>query len=108
MAEMAILVQFSFFIVFALLGTVISIRLRQPDVVGLLIFGMIAGPNMLGFVNDPGLISAFSGLGAILLLFAVGTEFSITRILKSGLRAVLITAFKMGALFFFSLCEKIS
>ena len=101
MAEMAILAQFSFFIVFALLGTVISIRLRQPYVVGLLIFGMLAGPSVLGFVSDKGLISAFSELGAILLLFAVGTEFSITRILKSGLRAVLITAFKMGALFFF-------
>jgi len=93
--------QFSFFIIFALLGTILSIKLRQPYVVGLLIFGMLAGPNMLGFVDDHELIMTFSELGAILLLFAVGIEFSVFRIIKSGFRAVLITLFKMGLLFFF-------
>lgn len=93
--------QFSFFIVFALLGTVVSMKLRQPYVVGLLIFGALAGPHMLGLVQDTGLILTFSELGAILLLFAVGIEFSVPRILKSGFRAVVVTLFKMGVLFFF-------
>jgi CPA2 family monovalent cation:H+ antiporter-2 len=56
---------------------------------------------MLGIVNDSQLIATFSELGAILLLFAVGIEFSISRLIKSGLRAVFITAFKMGLLFIF-------
>ncbi len=86
---------------FALLGTMLSIRLRQPYVVGLLIFGMLAGPHVFGTVSDEGLISTFSELGAILMLFTVGIEFSISRIIKSGMRAVLITAFKMGLLFLF-------
>jgi len=101
MGETTYLLQFSFFIVFALLGTVLSIKLRQPYVVGLLVFGMLAGPHMLGLVNDSALISTFSDLGAILLLFMVGMEFSITRILRSGVRAVFITTFKMGLLFIF-------
>ena len=100
MEQIPYLIEFSFFVIFALLGTVISMKLRQPYVVGLLIFGMIAGPNMLGLVRSQGLISAFSSLGAILLLFMVGIEFSISRILKSGFRAVIITVLKMGALFF--------
>ena len=100
-AETQAVLQLSFFMVFALLGTVISIRLRQPYVVGLLIFGMLAGPNVLGLVSDKGMIQTFSGLGAILLLFAVGIEFSISRILKSGFRAAFITLFKMGLLFAF-------
>ncbi|MFA6489304.1 MAG: cation:proton antiporter [Candidatus Micrarchaeia archaeon] len=100
MEQTTYLLQFSFFIVFALLGTIISLKLRQPYVVGLLVFGMLAGPNMLGLVDNRDLIGTFSELGAILLLFTVGIEFSITRILRSGVRAVLITAFKMGALFF--------
>jgi len=91
--------EFSFIILFALLGTVLSIRLRQPYVVGLLLFGMVAGPNVLGLVSDKVLISTFSELGAILLLFTVGIEFSVSRILKSGLRAIAITIFKMSALF---------
>lgn len=102
MLESSAVLQFSFFIVFALLGTVLSVKLRQPYVVGLLLFGMIAGPNVLGLVKDAGLISTFSDLGAMLLLFSVGIEFSVSRIMKSGLRAVLITAFKMGTLFFFT------
>jgi CPA2 family monovalent cation:H+ antiporter-2 len=94
------LLQFSFFIIFALLGTVLSIKLRQPYVVGLLIFGMLVGPHALSIVSDQNLIGTFSELGAILLLFAVGIEFSISHILKSGFRAVLITIFKMAVLFF--------
>lgn len=93
--------EFSFFILFALLGTVLSIKLRQPYVVGLLILGMIAGPNVLGLVNDDSLIGTFIELGAILLLFTIGIEFSISRILRSGPRAIFITTFKMAALFIF-------
>ena len=102
MAETTLqLVEFSFFVVFALLGTVVSIRLRQPYVVGLLIFGALAGPNVLGLVSDSSLVSAFSELGAILLLFTIGIEFSVSRILRSGFRAVAITLAKMAVLFFF-------
>ncbi|MCX8194656.1 MAG: cation:proton antiporter [Candidatus Micrarchaeota archaeon] len=94
-------VQFSFFIIFALLGTLLSMKLRQPYVVGLLLLGMIAGPNALGIISDTGLIATLSDLGAILLLFTVGIEFSIARILKSSFRALFITAFKMSLLFIF-------
>jgi CPA2 family monovalent cation:H+ antiporter-2 len=94
-----ILVEFSFFIIFALLGTVLALRLRQPYVVGLLVLGMIAGPNVLSLVKSEELIRTFFELGAILLLFTVGIEFSVSRLLKSGLRAILVTASKMMVLF---------
>ena len=97
----AAILQFSFFVVFALLGTVLSMRLRQPYVAGLLVFGMLAGPNVLGLVSDRELISMCSELGSILLLFTVGIEFSVSRIFRSGFRAVFITLFKMGLLFAF-------
>lgn len=92
-------IDLAFFIIFALLGTVISLRLRQPYVVGLLVFGMLAGPNILGLVTNQGLIQAFTDIGSILLLFTVGIEFSISRILKSGFRALFITTIKMSVLF---------
>jgi CPA2 family monovalent cation:H+ antiporter-2 len=101
MHEISYLLEFAFFIVFALLGTVISLKLRQPYVVGLLVFGMLAGPHLLGLVQNDGLIMTFSELGAILLLFTVGIEFSVSRMLKSGLRAMIITVIKMSLLFFF-------
>ena len=102
MAETTLqLVEFSFFVVFALLGVVLAARLKVPYVVGLLVFGMLAGPNVLALVKNQSLIGAFSSLGAILLLFTVGIEFSISRMLKSGFRAILVTFFKMSILFFF-------
>lgn len=93
------IMEFAFFIVFALLGTIISMRLKQPYVVGLLVFGLIAGPSVLGAVSHKELIATFTELGAILLLFTVGIEFSISRLFKSGIRALAITALKMGLLF---------
>ncbi|MCX8197130.1 MAG: cation:proton antiporter [Candidatus Micrarchaeota archaeon] len=95
----AIIVQLSFFIIFALFGTILSTKFKQPYVVGLLLLGSIAGPNMLGFVKDDTIIELFSQLGAILLLFTIGIEFSVSRILKAGLRATFITIFKMAILF---------
>jgi len=102
MAETTLqLVEFSFFVVFALLGILLAARLKIPYVVGLLVFGMVAGPNALALVKSQQLISTFSELGAILLLFTVGIEFSISRMLRSGFRAILVTFFKMSILFFF-------
>ena len=101
MSEAVALVELSFFVVLALLGTVLSIRMRQPYVVGLLVLGMAAGPNALGLIKDQALIDAFAQLGAVLLLFTVGIEFSVSRMLRSGFRAVLVTFFKMSILFFF-------
>ena len=72
MSEAVALVELSFFVVLALLGTVLSIRMRQPYVVGLLVLGMAAGPNALGLIKDQALIDAFAQLGAVLLLFTVG------------------------------------
>ncbi|MEM4554742.1 MAG: cation:proton antiporter [Candidatus Anstonellaceae archaeon] len=94
-----LIIQLSFFIVLALLGTIFSERFKQPYVVGLLILGSIAGPHVLGLVKDETIISLFSELGAILLLFTVGIEFSVSRIFKSGLRASFVTLFKMAFLF---------
>ncbi|MCX6770308.1 MAG: cation:proton antiporter [Candidatus Micrarchaeota archaeon] len=93
------LLQLSFFIIFALLGTVIALKFRQPYVVGLLVFGMLAGPGVLGLVQNQDLIGAISQLGAIFLLFTVGIEFSISRLMKSGFRALIITTVKMLVLF---------
>ena len=95
------LIEISFFILLALFGTLVSIRLRQPCVVGLLLIGAAAGPHMLQLVKNGDLISTFSDLGAILLLFTVGIEFSVSKLLRHGFRAVLVTFFKMLVLFFF-------
>jgi len=61
----------------ALLGGVIAVRLRQPVLVGYLLAGVAIGPFTPGFVGDVEQISILADVGIVLLLFALGLEFSI-------------------------------
>ncbi len=61
----------------ALLGGAIAVRLRQPAIVGYLLAGVVIGPFTPGFVGDVEQISALADVGVVLLLFALGVEFSI-------------------------------
>ena len=61
----------------ALVGGVIAVRLRQPAILGYLLAGIVIGPFTPGFVGDVGRISELADLGVVLLLFALGIEFSL-------------------------------
>ena len=61
----------------ALLGGAIAIRLRQPAIVGYLLAGIAIGPFTPGFVGDVERISVLADVGIVLLLFALGVQFSI-------------------------------
>jgi monovalent cation:H+ antiporter-2, CPA2 family len=67
----------------ALVGGAIAVRLRQPAIVGYLLAGILIGPSTPGFVGDIERISVLADVGVVLLLFALGVEFSV-----SGLRDV--------------------
>jgi K+:H+ antiporter len=68
----------------ALLGGAIAVRLRQPAIVGYLISGVVIGPFTPGFVGDVEQISALADVGVVLLLFALGVEFSIRELRQVG------------------------
>ncbi len=76
--------------------TVIFQALRQPVVVGYLIAGMIVGPYTPLIFVDLSRLHGVSELGVILLMFALGLEFSIRRLLRLGPRAAFITAVQVG------------
>ncbi|MEZ0240588.1 MAG: cation:proton antiporter [Chloroflexota bacterium] len=61
----------------ALIGGAIAVRLRQPAVLGYLLAGILIGPATPGFVGDVDRIAELADLGVVLLLFALGVEFSI-------------------------------
>jgi CPA2 family monovalent cation:H+ antiporter-2 len=58
-------------------------RLKVPSVVGFLLSGIVIGPGALGLVGDRS-VTGISELGVILLLFTVGLELSLSRVLKLG------------------------
>lgn len=70
------------------LGTVAE-RLKQNAILGYLLAGTLIGPNMLGFIASRDQVTIIAEIGVALLLFTVGLEISIKRLLKMGPIALL-------------------
>jgi Kef-type K+ transport system membrane component KefB len=69
--------QISLVLLFALAGYLLSSRINQSAVVGVIIVGIIIGPSLLSIVEYSDAIKMLAHLGAIMLLFAIGLEFKI-------------------------------
>lgn len=65
----------------SLVSVVIFRRLRIPDILAYLFAGAVIGPYALGLVKDDANIRLFSDLGVTFLLFDLGLEFSLPRLL---------------------------
>jgi CPA2 family monovalent cation:H+ antiporter-2 len=74
-----LLVDFAVALLAALVAGVACIRLRQPVLVGYLLAGIAIGPHGLGWIHDKIIIQQLSDLGVILLMFALGVEFSLAQ-----------------------------
>jgi Kef-type K+ transport system membrane component KefB len=57
-------------------------RIRLVPIVGFLLTGVVVGPNALGLVQDPELVSTLVEIGGILLLFEIGIEFSLSKLAR--------------------------
>ena len=66
--------------------TLLFKKLKQPVVLGYIVAGFLASPNMtyMPSVTDMEGIKLWSDIGVIFLLFALGLEFSFKKILKMG------------------------
>ena len=66
--------------------TLLFKSLKQPIVLGYIVAGFLASPNMpyMPSVTDGHSIHLWSDIGVIFLLFALGLEFSFKKILKMG------------------------
>lgn len=74
MGELAIVVAL------AVLAALLLHRVRLPPVIGFLVAGAIAGPDGIGLVNNTEDIELIAEVGVVLLLFAIGLEFSLSRL----------------------------
>ena len=87
--------------VFAELAT----RLKSPAVIGELFAGVVLGPSLLGWIEPTEAIRLMAGIGIILLLFEVGLETDVKRLVRTGLESVLVAlaGFILPLLFGFAL-----
>lgn len=70
-------------------GEVVS-YFRIPPVIGELIAGILIGPSVFGFVETNETIQLLAQIGIILLLFEVGLETDLTRLVAAGGSAVIV------------------
>ncbi len=85
-------------------------RLKVPSVIGLIVTGIVLGQSGLKIIEDISLISTLAELGVVLLLFAIGLEFSVEElrrlsriVMVGGVFQVLLTAAIVGGLAYYLL-----
>jgi CPA2 family monovalent cation:H+ antiporter-2 len=82
--ELLFIINLAGAVVVALVGGVIASRLGLPPVVGYVVGGMAIGPFTPGFVGDVERIRVLAEIGIVLLLFALGVQFSIRDVRQMG------------------------
>lgn len=85
----------------AIIGGIIAARFKQPAVFGLLLVGAIIGPNTLNLVHDVDMIKMMAEIGAMLLLFIIGLEFDLSKMMKLGARYIIVGLLKFPIVVFF-------
>lgn len=68
-------------------------KLRLPQVVGVLVAGLVIGPNMLGLVNESDFLVTMAELGVIMLMFTAGLETDLKELMHTGPAALCIASF---------------
>ncbi len=71
-------------------------RIGLPTIVGFLITGVVIGPSGFGVIDDHHAIEVLAEIGVVLLLFTIGLEFSISKLLKIRKEALLGGGLQVG------------
>ena len=66
----------------SVLAVALSRSLRLPPMVGYLVTGLALGPHVFGLVSDRGEIRVLAEMGVLFLMFSIGLEFSLPKIIS--------------------------
>lgn len=83
-------IQLAGMLIAARVAAEIATRLGVPSVIGELTAGIVLGPSVLGWLEPTEIIRLLAEIGIILLLFEVGLETDIGRLVRSGSRSVAV------------------
>ena len=68
----------------------IAVRLKAPSVIGELAAGVVLGPSLLGWLEPNEVLKLLAEIGIILLLFEVGLETDVRRLVNSGQKSLVV------------------
>src|ERR1043166_2304646 len=96
---MGILQDLALILCVAAVTTVVFRRLRQPVVLGYLLAGLIVGPHIpIPPFADKERVHVLSELGVVLVMFSVGLEFSVRKLLRVVPTAGIIGVIQISAM----------
>jgi Kef-type K+ transport system membrane component KefB len=87
----------------------VAVRLQAPSVIGELLAGVVLGPSLLGWIEPENALTLMAEIGVILLLFEVGLETDVGRLLRTGAKSLLVAlaGFVLPLLFGFMLAFQV-
>jgi len=102
-----ILLELAGILVAARFGAEIADRLGAPRVIGELCAGVLLGPSVLGLIEPNEVIRLLAEIGIILLLFEVGFETDLGRLVRAGGKSagLALVGFAAPFLLGFALCR---
>jgi Kef-type K+ transport system membrane component KefB len=68
----------------------IAVRLKAPSVIGELAAGVVLGPSLLGWLEPNEVLKLLAEIGIILLLFEVGLETDVRRLVNTGQKSFVV------------------
>jgi monovalent cation:H+ antiporter-2, CPA2 family len=101
MHSVAFLQDLAVVMIVAGLVTILFHRLKQPVVLGYILAGVIIGPHTppYALIHDEATINTLSELGVILLMFSLGLEFSLRKLTRVGVPALMAALLEILLLF---------
>lgn len=78
------ILQLALIIIAAKLAGSLSVRFGQPSVLGEIIVGVLLGPSVFGLISATEILSTFSTIGVILLMFIAGLETDLDEFKRAG------------------------
>jgi len=88
--QLDLLTSIAISIIFATLSALVARKFRQPLILGYIFGGILLGQKMgFGIISDEASIETISEIGLILLLFIIGLEINLTKLLDAGKTAAI-------------------
>lgn len=85
-----LLIQIAAILLAARICGEIALRLGAPPIIGELCAGIILGPSLFGWIAPNDVLSFLAEIGIILLLFEVGLETDLERLVNAGPKSVIV------------------
>jgi CPA2 family monovalent cation:H+ antiporter-2 len=95
--ETSLLFDVSIALAVALAAGWIAARLRLSSIVGYVVAGVILSPFTPGFSSDIERIRLIADIGVVLLLFAIGVQFSLSELARVGPRIIVAVLLQTAA-----------